>query len=109
MTRNTSMSKLSTTAYSTIVRRLPILTYNVVLRLVLSHSFDADKGDGCTSLHILDRQSKGSRAFEIKFEWDSVSRNQVTRYIILSSLPIKRRRKYEDCSATAIIEVYFAY
>lgn len=47
--KTTSMTRFSTTANSALVSKLPILLRSVVLRLVLSRSFEVDESDGCTS------------------------------------------------------------
>lgn len=44
--RSTLMAKFSTAVNSTLVSTLYILTCSVMLTLVLSPSFEADKGDG---------------------------------------------------------------
>lgn len=75
--RSTSMSKSSTTVNSAFVTRSLIGTCSVVLLLVLSWVFHADKSNACTFLDTLGSQSVGRNAFETRFAWAPISRSSL--------------------------------
>lgn len=64
--KTTMIAKFSITVNSAVVSKLLFLVCSVMLRLVLSRSFDADKSYGSTSLDILCNRSGDRKTFEIR-------------------------------------------
>lgn len=107
--RNAIVAKFSSTLNCIFVSRSLILTCTVILPLVFSWSYDADKTNVCTSLHILDNRSVSSISFEKRFDSPPVWRRQATGCVILFSAVIEMRTKYAKCPVAVITEAWFAY